>query len=196
LGSPAEMLQQQMAWAAKYNQKERMQLLIEHGVDVNGLDTRFHRTPYELALINGNIELAEYLLRHGAVKTSLNDLDAFSAACLNADSSLAKSLLTKNPSLLKQLGVGRAELLNLAAEADKRDAVRLMVELGFDPNERKRTAPLHLAAAGGNLELVKLLIELGADPFVHDEEFKATPLGWAKYNGRKEVVEFLQSYEK
>jgi ankyrin repeat protein len=70
-----------------------------------------------------------------------------------------------------------------------------MVELGFDLNERKRTAPLHLAAAGGNLEMVKLLIELGADPCVRDEEFNATPLGWAEYGERNEVAEFLRSIE-
>jgi ankyrin repeat protein len=70
-----------------------------------------------------------------------------------------------------------------------------MVELGFDVNARKRTAPLHLAAAGGHLEMVKLLIELGADPSIRDEEFNATPLGWAEYGERKEVAEFLKSIE-
>ena len=194
-GSPEEMLQQQMAWAAKYNQMARMDLLIEHGVDVNAVDTRLQRTPYELALLNGNDEIAQLLIQHGAKKTDLNDLDAFSAACLNGDVSQAKMLLQKDPTLLTRPGIERAELLNLAAESNKQNAVRLMVELGFDLNERKRTAPLHLAAAGGNLEMVKLLIELGADPSVRDEEFNATPLGWAEYGERNEVAEFLRSVE-
>ena len=194
-GSPQEMLQQQMAWAAKYNQLARLQLLIEHGVDVNAADTRFHRTPYELAVLNGNLEIAELLFQHGAIKTRLDDIDAFSAACLNGDASQARMLLEKDPTLLTRLGSGRAELLNLAAERNKQNAVRLMVELGFDVNERKRTAPLHLAAAGGNLEMVKLLIELGADASVRDEEFNATPFGWAQYGERTEVAEFLKSIE-
>jgi ankyrin repeat protein len=194
-GSPEEMLQQQMAWAAKYNQVARMQLLIEHGVDVNAADTRLQRTPYELALLNGNDEIAKLLIEHGAKKTDLNDIDAFTAACLNGDASQAKMRLQKDPTLLTRPGIERAELLNLAAESNKQNAVRLMVELGFDVNERKRTAPLHLAAAGGNLEMVKLLIELGADPSVRDEEFNATPLGWAEYGERNEVAEFLRSIE-
>jgi hypothetical protein len=43
--------------------------------------------------------------------------------------------------------------------------------------------------------MVKLLIELGADPSVRDEEFNATPLGWAEYGERKEVADFLRSIE-
>lgn len=195
VGSPEEMLQQQMAWAAKYNQIARMRVLIEHSVNVNGADTRFHRTPYELAVRNGNDEIAKLLIEHGAIETKLDDLDAFSAACLNADSLRARSLLEKDPTLINQLGTERAELLNRAAESNKQGAIRLMVELGFDVNERKRTTALHLAAAGGNLEMVKLLLELGADPSIRDEEFNAMPVGWAEFGERKEVVEFLKSIE-
>ena len=193
---PGEMLQQQMGWAAKYNQMERMRLLIEHGVDVNIADTRLRRKPYELALLNGNFEMAQYLLAQGAKQTQLSEVDAFAAACQSADEVRARSLLGKNPRLIDQLGDERCELLNRAAESDKRDAIRLMVQLGFDLNEIRRTAPLHLAAAGSNLEMVKLLIELGADPLLRDTEFNATPLGWADYNHRTENALFLRQFEK
>src|SRR5215813_8614372 len=186
LGTPAEMLQQQMGWAAKYNQMERLRLLVERGIDVNTPDTRLRRTPYEIAVLNANTEIAEYLLAHGATRTSLSDLDAFAAACIAADSARARSFLAKDATLVDRLGDQRAELLNRAAEGDRADAVRLMAELHFDVNEVKRTAPLHLAAAGGHLDLVKLLIELGADPLVRDAEFNATPLGWAQYNHQTE----------
>jgi ankyrin repeat protein len=193
---PAEMLQQQMGWAAKYNQLERMRLLIEHGVDVNSADTRLRRKPYELALLNGNSEMAQYLLAHGATQTRLSELEAFAAACQSADEVRARSLLAKNPGLIEQLGHERCELLNRAAESDKPEAIRLMVKLGFNLNEIRRTAPLHLAAAGPNLELVKLLIELGADPLLRDTAFNATPLGWANYNHRTENALFLRQFEE
>ena len=94
--------------------------------------------------------------------------------------------------LIDQLGERRAELLQLAAEGDKRDAVRLMSALGFDLNEVKRTTALHSAAYSGHLEMAKLLIELGADPTIRDTEFNAMPIGWARYNEQTEVAEYLK----
>ena len=196
LDSPEEMVRQQVAWAAKYNQWERMRFLITHGADLNGLDSRFHRAPYELAVMSGNTEMVEFLLANGATKTNLSDLDAFSAACLSGDSERAQALLAKHPTLIDELGPMRVELLNLAAESDKRDAIRLMHKLGFDLNERKRTVALHSAAMTGNLEMVKLLLELGADPLIRDEEFNATPLGWAEYGQHTAVAEYLRRFEE
>lgn len=195
LDSPEEIIRQQVAWAAKYNQWERMRVLIRHGADVNGRDSRFKKTPYELAMLSGNTEMAELLLANGAMRTNLSDVDAFSAACLRADNEQALALLAKRPTLLDELGPTRCELLNLAAESDKRDAIRLMHKLGFDLNERKRTVALHSAAMSGNLEMAMLLIALGADPSIRDEEFNATPLGWAEYGQHTEVVEYLKKFE-
>ena len=195
-GMPAEMLQQQMGWAAKYNQKERMRLLVKHGVDVNTADSRLQRTPYELALLHGNTEIAEYLLAHGARQTALSDLDAFATACLRGDKARARALLARDATLIDQLGERRVELLQLAAENDKREGVWLMKELGFDLNKVKRTTALHHAASSGHLEMAQLLIELGADPLIRDTEFNATPLGWARYGEKEEVANFLKQFEQ
>ena len=195
LATPQEMLQQQMGWAAKYNQFERMKLLVEHGVDVNTPDSRLQKTPYELAVLHGNKEIAAYLLQHGAEKISLSNIDDFATACLAADEPRARLLLDQNPGLMSELGLRRAELLQLAAENDKRQAVRLMVKLGFDVNERSRTTALHNAAMCGHLDMAKLLIELGADPTIRDTEFNAHPSGWAEYSEKTEVAEYLRTFE-
>lgn len=195
LGTPAEMLQQQMGWAAKYNQLERMKLLIEHGVDVNGFDTRLERSAYELALLHGHKEIAQLLLQHGAKPTTLNHLDAFAGACLTANADHARSMLAADPTLMDQLGRRRVELLQLAAENNKQDAILLMVQLGFDLNERDRTTALHNAAGSGHLDMVKLLLSLGADPTIRDTEFNGVPSGWANYGGHTEVAEYLAPFE-
>jgi len=195
LDSPAQMLEAQLCWAAQNNHFDRVQLLVRHGVNVNKPDIRFRRAPYELALRSGNAEIAQFLLDNGARQTALTDLEAFAAACLRADSVQARKLLAKDPSLVDQLGAHRTELLNAAAGEDRRDAVRLMSELRFNVNEVGRTAPLHQAAWSGHLEMVKLLIELGADPLLRDAAHDARPIGWARYNHKSEVVEFLEQFE-
>ena len=195
LGSPAKMLDDQMGWAASHNHLDRVKLLVEHGVDVNSVDNRIGRSAYELALLNGDTKIADYLLEHGAGKTSLTDVDNFALACMAGDEEQVRSLLAKDSTLVEQLGDHRAELLNHAAGTDNRDAVRLMAGLGFDVNEVKHTAALHMAASGGHMDMVKLLIELGADPLLRDPNYDGTPRGWARYNHRAAVAEFLEQFE-
>jgi hypothetical protein len=195
LETPAQMLEGQLCWAAQNNHLDRVKLLLRHGVDVDKPDVRFRRSPYDLALRSGNAEIAQFLLDSGARQTALTDLETFAAACLGADSDRAHELLRTDSSLVDRLGHHRTEMLNAAAGGDKRDAVRLMSKLHFNLNEVSRTAPLHQAAWSGHLEMVKLLIELGADPLVRDAAHDARPIGWAKYNHKSEVVEFLQRFE-
>jgi ankyrin repeat protein len=168
---------------------------VEHGVDVNVPDTRLQRTAHELAILHGNKEIADYLVAHGATRTLLSDLDGFAAACLTADADQARALLAKDPTLMVRLGNRRTELLQLAAERDQRDAIRLMAELGFDLNQVSRTTALHHAAMSGHLEMAKLLIELGADPRLRDTEFNAHPIGWAEYGEHTAVADFLRQFE-
>jgi ankyrin repeat protein len=51
---------------------------------------------------------------------------------------------------------------------------------------------LHKAAGDGNLELARTLLRLGADPDLRDHRFNGTPLGWARYFGRQELIELLE----
>jgi ankyrin repeat protein len=62
--------------------------------------------------------------------------------------------------------------------------VRWLLSQGADPNTRtemqsKQTA-LHSAAWNGDLPMVKLLVAAGADINARDQEYDATPLGWAE----------------
>jgi len=69
--------------------------------------------------------------------------------------------------------------------------VRLLAELGFDVNHRKRLTALHQAAFDGNLDLVKALLDLGADPTIQDLSYNSTPLGWAEHNNQHAVIDYL-----
>ena len=64
--SPSRMLVEELWSAAKNNRPARVALLIEHGVDVNTPGLRDGRTPYEAAMREGHVAIADYLRAHGA----------------------------------------------------------------------------------------------------------------------------------
>jgi ankyrin repeat protein len=202
LTSPARLLVEELWSAARRGFAERVRLLVEHGADVNLPGLRDSRTPYEAAVLAGNVEIAAYLGAHGAREVVLDPGDAFAAAVVSGRREDALSLLRKHPGLPGALGLhGRMQLLHRAVEAGQLDGVRLMAELGFEISGTTwhdgvgvslSTTPLHNAAWIGNLPMVKLLIELGADPNVRDPNHGATPLGWAEYNGQTEVARYLE----
>ncbi len=87
-------------------------------------------------------------------------------------------------------------MLNRAVDAKQHDGVRLIVELGVDPNGMipgtgLDRAVLHNAAGWAGIEMVKLLLGLGADPNLCDLTFHSTPIGWAFHNQQRDVVEYL-----
>ena len=187
--SPSEMLSYQLRYAVKTNYLDRVKLLVENGADVNR-PARYpagSRSPYEEALLSGNPEIAEYLLEQGATETQLNPAEAFAAACVGADGDRARALVTRDPTFLQNPG----ELLTDAASGNRQDAVRLMVELGFDVNDSEAPSPLHCAALAGQLEMVKLLLELGANANARDPHHRATPLAWAAHTNQQAVVDYL-----
>ena len=191
-------------WAAARNGcPERVKLLLEHGTDLNTPGVRDRRTPYEAAMLTGNDEIADYLLRHGAKKIALDPQDRFRVACTTGRRTEAMALLDEDPKLLEKLGHhGRIDLLHRAVEGNRPEGIRLMAELGFEVRGMTRhegvgmnraVTPLHNAAWAGNLEMVKLLIELGADPSLREPVYNATPLGWAEHNRQAHVVDYLAS---
>jgi len=198
LQSPAQMLVEELWAAARKGFRHRVELLVEHGAEVDTPGVRDGRRPYESAIRTGNLEIAEYLARHGAERIELDPDQRFAAACLAGRREEARALLAKDPDRLRRLGVrGRVGLAHHAVEADRPEAVRLLAELGCELNAARREeapfdrSPLHDAAWSGNLPLVRLLVELGADPEVRDPRFQATPLGWAEHNHQSEVVAYL-----
>jgi ankyrin repeat protein len=69
-------------------------------------------------------------------------------------------------------------LLSLAVRRGRADILRLLLELGFDPDERSRVegleeivysggGPLHACAASGSLAMAEMLLEHGANPNLH-----------------------------
>jgi ankyrin repeat protein len=192
LGSPRQLLREELATAALRGGPRRARLLLAHGAEADGLGGHpafGGRTPYELALLNGHTEVAEILAAAGA-STALREMDAFVAACMRAD---AGAVAGFGPELLTRALARSPELINTAAEQRKPAAVRLLAGLGFDVNHLRRATPLHGAAWNDDVETARTLIELGADPAIRDLHHDSTPLGWAEYGGKHHVAAYLRS---
>jgi ankyrin repeat protein len=200
--TPRVLLATELGWAIQHGFVDRVKLLVEHGVDVDGRSPRTKRTPYEDAVRGGHANIAEYLLQHGAAKTSLDPLETFALACIAGNRDEVRARLAADSTLLDRLGhERRIDMLHRAVESEQKDAVRLIVELGVEidgmvPGTGYDRTALHNAAGWNTLEMVTLLIELGADPRLRDLMYHGTALGWALYNNRHhpDVVEYLMQF--
>jgi ankyrin repeat protein len=202
LESPAEMLRSLLAWAITHDQRRRVALLAEHGVDIVSpfTEPRSPRrgTPVEAALLNGHRELADQLLALGARPARLSAADAFVAAVLAGDTEAAQQTPAQVVATVRRKRPG---LVTWAAAQGAPNAVELLATAGFDVNAPGRSdipgnepwhTALHVAAENGNLTLARTLLELGADPNIPDKHYKSTPLGWARYFGHPVLADLLE----
>jgi hypothetical protein len=201
LHSPRQLLVEELWSAARRNFSERVRLLVGAGADVNGKGVRDGRTPYQAAVRAGNLDIAAYLVEHGAERHELGRDEAFAAACIAGRRDEALGHIAAEPGLVDRIGHHRrVELLHRAVESRSAAGIRLMAELGFEISGITRhdnvgialnATPLHNAAWFGQLDLIRLLFELGADPTLRDPTYQATPRDWAAYNQQNEAVALL-----
>lgn len=198
--TPEQMITEQLRWAADHHLPDRIRLLLEHGVDVDGRG--YHpnfgdQTPYQLAVLAGDREIAELLAAAGADTTVVDPVDALIGACLAEDRAEVQRLSATDPTLVEQAVARRPGAIAAAAEKGRLEGVRILLELGFDPNDggvHGRTG-LHVAAHDGRADIVDLLLEHGADPNRIEQSFAARPSGWAEHGGHPELAARLKEAE-
>jgi hypothetical protein len=191
--TPAQLLEDELVFAASAGLLHRVQLLLAQGVDPEGQGTRHpafrgHR-PYELAAVNGHADIAELLLEAGV--EPLDDVHLLFAAAMNGNRAEVARLTAEDSGLARRAVARNPYLPIRAGELGRVAALQLLADLGFDVNVFALTAPLHRAALNGHLDAVKKLIQLGADPTTRDSMYDATPQGWAEHNKQPEVVDYL-----
>jgi ankyrin repeat protein len=201
--TPSQLVEDELVKAAAWNHPRRAAVVLRHPVDVDGRGTRHPifegRTPYELAVLNGNAAVVELLEAAGAKPDHPDPELEFLGACMRADRQNVQRLRTSDPTIVVRAIARRPHQISVAADRDRSDAVKLMIELGFDvdaadPYPHEQTA-LHGAVYNGNLELVRYLVEHGADPDIEDCSFHSTPVGWAEHNEQQNVVDYLSSLD-
>jgi ankyrin repeat protein len=207
LESPSTMLASLLDWAVSHDQRARVDLLAAHGVDVVApivaprRSSRTARTPIEIALVNGNRELAARLRQLGAAEPVLDAVDTLVGAILAGD----RAAVEATPADVVADAVRRRPgLVVWAAGQGRVDVVELAMAAGFSVNASGRLdAPveaewqtaLHAAADRGDVDLARRLLALGADVGLRDRHRGATPADWARDAGRSALVGLLTEAE-
>ncbi|MDG4830313.1 hypothetical protein O7627_13490 [Solwaraspora sp. WMMD1047] len=209
LDTPARMLRVQLRWAVEHQQPARVRLLVEHGVDFRspfeGAGPAWSlgdgRTPVELAHLNGDTEIAYYLVAQGAAPPGPDPVRELIAAVFRADRSGLDRIRTAHPDVVDQARRSRPGLVVWAATRAPTEAVVMLVELGFDVNaygrgdapvEEEWETALHHSAVNGNVALTRRLLDLGADPNLRDHRFDGTPLDWARHFHQSSTAALLE----
>jgi ankyrin repeat protein len=159
-------------------------------------EAKEHRRGGPLALCaeTGQTEMAEALLARGATLTPSIAVWLGKSEWLRAQHAAGK---LDNP-LNSEGG-----LLTLAIKHRHREIIELLLDLGFDPNERLRVggaedpmyswgAPLRACVKQGDLDLAKLLLDRGADPNGQNSYY-GSPVYMAYCEKNQPMIELLQS---
>lgn len=202
--STTAMVEEQLRVAADHGFAARVRLLLDHGVAADG--PGYHPnygdlTALQLATLAGEREIARMLLDAGADRGRVSAVQEFVGACAAGDRAEVERLTAVNPGLPAHVREKFPDAGVLVARSGRVEAMRLLLEQGFDVNagarggmlgpHLRRTA-LHEAANAGHLPLVRFLVEQGADPHLRDASFGGTPLGWAEHGGQEETAAYLR----
>jgi ankyrin repeat protein len=135
--------------------------------------------PLHLAADQGHMDLVDYLLLHAT------PMQRLLLACHQADAQTANGIVAEYPDIVKNLHPKDMAFIADAAWEHNTDAVRLMIELGFDINAQEgkhQSTPIDRAGIRGYSDIVNLLIAHGADVNLAGEFGK--PLGDAVWGSR------------
>lgn len=190
LRDPAELLYDEVEAAAKRNRPTILSYLATLGLDLNRSIGRSQTTPVRIAAAEGHDSILAILAEHG-IDTALTPTETALQFTRTNQTDELRLLLTEHPELLPQL---RTEYPGLCKNVtpEHESMLDLLIELGFDINDRSGTkTALHHAAEGNDTNRARFLIDHGADPNLVDTYIGATPWGWANHFGNTETATYL-----
>jgi ankyrin repeat protein len=160
---------------------EMVALLVQRGADIQRRRAD-GRTAHTVAELQGNREVADWLLKHGA-KDELSPLERFVAACTQGDRARGEAMLRDSPGLRGQVRAEHHLMMQVPAERGDAAVLQAMLVCGFDPNiaDTEGITALHRAAMGGHMEAVGVLLAHGASVNALDGFVRGTPLVWTAH---------------
>jgi hypothetical protein len=137
---------------------------------------------WEHAIRFGHLEVARLLEQAGAPVAELNDVDRFVALCMAGDESGARAMLERDPGLLVR---SPKDMVHRAVSTRRKEAVKLVLDLGFDPNYQEDSPAItQTGVLAENEEIVRILLDHGASLKLRDPWYDSTGVGWAHFFDR------------
>ncbi|MGA2135849.1 MAG: hypothetical protein ABSH50_26460 [Bryobacteraceae bacterium] len=171
------LLGRTLSRAANNGNADHIRLLLAHHART---DEKYQgKTPWEHAMSRGHLVVARMLQVAGAPVSALNDVDQFIALCLAGDEPGVRALIQRVPDV-----VARAPqaMVQRAVHSGSIAAVRLTLDLGFDPNWQEDNGPIHMAGQLDEHEdILQLLLSHGASLKLRDPWYDSTGIGWADF---------------
>lgn len=174
--------------------KEGIDLLLEHGADINMVTQTFSGdSMLHQAIPSAEAEMIDFLISRGAAIDAVNKsgMTPLHVAVENNRLDVVRLLVNKGASI-ENKNQDAFSPLHLAVEKGFLDIAVFFLDQGADikTKDRRRFTPLHSAVMLGNAEMVKLLIERSADIAFKDKEGR-TPLHLAAETGNMNIAQQL-----
>ncbi|XP_041810590.1 kinase D-interacting substrate of 220 kDa B isoform X2 [Chelmon rostratus] len=178
-----------------YVEEENLAAIKAHLDKFKDVDSRSDngQTPLMVAAEQGNLEIAQELIRRGA-NVNLDDVDCWTAlisAAKEGHIEVVRELLENNANL-EHRDMGGWTAVMWAAYKGRTDVAELLLEKGANPNITGQYSvyPIIWAAGRGHAEIVHLLLQHGAKVNCSDK-YGTTPLIWAARKGHYDSVMHL-----
>lgn len=161
-------------------------------------------TPLLTVIAYGNVDLARFLIQHGAdPNVEVDDGYTSLLTAIESEEDVSNEiteLLIRSGADIHATGINGWTPLHMASIRGYKRKAELLIAAGAEINRRveidSHETPLMLAAAHGHADLVSLLLKHGADPMLRDLVFNHTPLDKAKEalkGPNPDLIEMLKS---
>ncbi len=130
-------------------------------------------TPFQVARMRDSADMVDFMMQHASPTTRLTD------AIWQGDRAAVDAICDEHENVLSELISADPTAMTRAVWWYYPAAVKLMLDLGFDPHKVgvHDSSPLDRAAFHGYANIIELLLQHDPDPPIHGKnEFGATPL--------------------
>jgi hypothetical protein len=175
--------------AARRGHSDQVRLLLAHHARTD--EETQGKLPWEHAKRRGCLEVARLLEEAGAPVSDLDEAGRFVSFCMAGDEQGARDMLERTPDLLMHVP---KDMVHRAVSTKRIEAVKLVLDLGFDPNyQEDNPAITQTGVLAENEAILQTLLAGGASLRLRDPWYDSTAIGWADFFDHPELRDRLLS---